>query len=805
MAIEADSNLEQSERIEAGKMTSSGAAKTRRRKPTRKDTKPTPPKGTLPAFSDNALRVLRARYLRKNELGEVIETPEQMLWRVARNIAQADLAYESGADVEKIAHEFYLATAQLEFLPNSPTLMNAGNVLQQLSACFVLPVGDSIASIGEAITNAMLIHKSGGGTGFAFSRLRPKGDIVASTGGVASGPISFMRIFDTATEQVKQGGTRRGANMGILRVDHPDILDFIRCKRGGNGLTNFNISVGLTEEFMDKVENREDFPLLNPRSKEPWTDPKTGSPVRLNARKVFDLLVESAWEGGDPGIVFLDRLNRENPTPTIGEIESTNPCGEQPLLPYESCNLGSINLSRCVREKSGVNWQKLGRLVKTAVHFLDNVVDVNNYPLPEIEEITKRGNRKIGLGIMGWADMLIRLDMPYDSEEALRLAEEVMQFIWEHAWDASIELARRRGAFANFPVSIFAVSSDGSPTGKVHRPGRPRRNATVTTIAPTGTLSIIAGCSSGIEPLFAVVYERHVMDKEVLLEVNPLFKEVAQREGFYSDELMAKIAKKGTVKDIPEVPRKFQRLFVTAHDINPTWHVRMQAAFQKMTDNAVSKTVNFPESATKDDVAEVYWQAYRLNCKGVTVYRDRSLEGQVLTLGTAEPAPDEQGRLQWKRPEVLQGTTYKIPTGFGESLYVTVNEDPNGSVREVFANISRVGSDLAADAEGHGILASTFLQSVPKPDPQVLVRRLAGIAGSSLPAPQQELAAKSIPDGIALALKKHMETKQKGDLDFLTRRRDLRIPGRCPSCRSANLRHQEGCLICLDCNYSECV
>jgi ribonucleoside-diphosphate reductase alpha chain len=755
-------------------------------------------------LSDNSLRVLRARYLKKNEAAEVVETPEQMFWRVAWNIASTDLIHDSEADVEKIASEFYSAMARLEFLPNSPTLMNAGNALQQLSACFVLPIDDSIASIGKAITDTMLIHKSGGGTGFAFSRLRPKGDIVASSGGVASGPISFMRIFDTATEQVKQGGTRRGANMGILRVDHPDVLDFIRCKRGNNGLSNFNISVGLTEEFMDKVENGEDFPLLNPRTREPRIDPQTGAPVRLKAREVFDLLVESAWEGGDPGIVFLDRVNRDNPTPSLGEIESTNPCGEQPLLPYESCNLGSINLSQCVKN-GAVNWQKLGRLVKMAVHFLDNVVDANKYPLPEIEKNTRYGNRKIGLGIMGWADMLIRLGIPYDSEEALRLAEDMMQFIWEKAWDASIDLTRQRGPFPNFAVSVFAVSSDGTPTGKIHRPGRPRRNATVSTIAPTGTLSIIAGCSSGIEPLFAVVYERHVMDKEVLLEINPLFKEMAVKEGFYSDELMAKIAKKGTVKDIPEVPRKIQRLFVTAHDINPTWHVRMQAAFQKFTDNAVSKTVNFPESATKEDVAEVYWQAYRLNCKGVTVYRDQSKAGQVLTLGAAEPTPDEEGRLHWRRPELLHGSTYKIPTGFGESLYVTINEDQNGNVREVFANISRVGSDLAADAEGHGILASTFLQSVPKPDPQVLVRRLAGIAGSSLPSPAQELAARSIPDGIALALRKHLERKQKGDLDYLTRRKDLRVPGRCPFCRSPNLRHQEGCLVCLDCNYSECV
>ena len=765
-----------------------------------------PRAGATPKLSENALRVLRARYLKKDQAGETVETPEEMLWRVARNVAAADLAFDPDADVEKTAHDFYSATARLEFLPNSPTLMNAGTVLQQLSACFVLPVEDSIASIGKTITDAMLIHKSGGGTGFAFSRLRPRGDIVASSGGVASGPVSFMRIFDTATEQVKQGGTRRGANMGILRIDHPDVLEFIRCKRGGDGLSNFNISVGLTEEFMDKVENGEDFPLLNPRTREPWADPETGEPVTLNAKEVFDVLVESAWEGGDPGIVFLDRINRENPTPSLGEIESTNPCGEQPLLPYESCNLGSINLSKCVRDGAAkeVNWQKLGRLIKLAVHFLDNVVDVNKYPLPEIEDITRRGNRKIGLGIMGWADMLIRLGIPYDSEEALRLGEEVMQFFWEKAWDASIDLARRRGAFPHFPISTFAVSSDGSPTGKVYRPGRSRRNATVTTVAPTGTLSIIAGCSSGVEPLFAVVYERHVMDNEVFLEVNPLFEEIAKEEGFYSEPLMAKIAKKGTVKDLPEVPRKFQRLFVTAHDISPSWHVRMQAAFQNFTDNAVSKTVNLPESATKEDVAEVYWQAYRLNCKGVTVYRDHSKEGQVLTLGAAEPTPDEQGRLGWKRPPVLPGATYKIPTGFGENLYVTVNEDANGDIREVFANISRVGSDLAADAEGHGILASTFLQSARRPDPHVLVRRLAGIAGSSLPGPQPG-AAKSIPDGIALALRQHLESKEEEDFDSLTRRQDLRVPGRCPICRSGNLRHQEGCLTCDDCGYSECV
>ncbi|HNS56009.1 MAG TPA: vitamin B12-dependent ribonucleotide reductase [Smithellaceae bacterium] len=563
----------------------------------------------LPALSRNALTVLERRYLKRDREGKILETPAQMFRRVADSIAAAEKIFSAKADIAKLADQFYKMMAALEFLPNSPTLMNAGRDLGQLSACFVLPVGDSMEEIFDALKYTALIHKSGGGTGFSFSRLRPANDLVMTTTGISSGPISFMRVFDAATETIKQGGTRRGANMGILRVDHPDIMDFIMCKAENDTLHNFNISVGLTESFMAAVEKDEKYDLINPRNGQ--------SVGTLDARRVFDRIVRQAWQNGEPGIVFLDRLNRDNPTPHLGMIESTNPCGEQPLLPYESCNLGSINLGKMVKD-GVVDWSRLQDVICLSVHFLDNVVEINKYPLPEIAAITL-GNRKIGLGVMGWADMLIMLGISYDSEEARQLAGNVMKFINDQGHRASRKLASERGAFANFKNSVYDQKREP-----------PIRNATVTTIAPTGTISIIANASSGIEPVFAVSYVRQVMDNDTLLEVHPLFEKTARERGFYSPELMQRIAKHATIRDMEEIPADIRKIFITAHDISPEAHIRMQAAFQKYTDNAVSKTVNFPHNATLDDVAQVFWLAYKLDCKGVTIYRDGSRTFQVL-------------------------------------------------------------------------------------------------------------------------------------------------------------------------------
>ncbi len=759
-------------------------------------------------LTPNAMAVLEKRYLQKDLQGNVIETPEDLFKRVARNIAQAEQFYNPSVDLSAVEAEFYELMASLDFLPNSPTLMNAGRELQQLSACFVLPVGDSMEEIFDAVKQMALIQKSGGGTGFSFSRLRPKNDVVGSTKGVSSGPVSFMSVFDNATEAIKQGGTRRGANMGILRVDHPDILDFITCKDEDHRFNNFNISVAATNEFMEAVEKGEKYPLRNPRTKEI---------VRyLNAKEVFEKMVYYAWKNGDPGIIFIDRINKDNPTPQVGEIESTNPCGEQPLLPYESCNLGSINLSHMVKHDE-IDWEKLGLVTERAVHFLDNVIDMNRYTLPQIEALTK-ANRKIGLGVMGFADLLIQLGIPYDHPKAFETGEKVMAFIQERGRKASRALALKRGSFPNFEKSILKARWDTM------------RNATVTTIAPTGTLSIIAGTSSGIEPLFALAFVRHVLDGKELLEMNPFFEAIAKREGFYSEELMRKIAQIGHLNDLPGISENIKRLFVTAHDISPEDHIRMQAAFQKFTDNAVSKTVNFPHEATVEDVAKVYELAYRLGCKGVTIYRDRSREKQVLYKGLAGTENDQAGvrqefptldRKPRARRDVIHGSTWKIRTGCG-NLYVTINEDEDGQLFEIFNQIGKAGGCAASQSEALGRLVSLAFRS--NIEPEDVIRQLKGIS-CHMPVWYQNGKVLSCADAVAKAIEWHLQRKKvrQGNLFEkpispdrpivgITPEQEKKEPkqtmsgvffrGACPEC-GGPLLFEEGCMKCF-CGYSDC-
>jgi len=767
-------------------------------------------------LSENCLKVLEKRYLKRNEDGTVIETAVDMFTRVARTIAEADRAYgKSDAEVERTATEFYRIMTSLEFLPNSPTLMNAGRELGQLSACFVLPVGDSMDEIFESVKQAALIHKSGGGTGFSFSRIRPKNDVVKSTKGVSSGPISFMTVFDAATETVKQGGTRRGANMGILQVDHPDILDFITCKQQNDRLNNFNISVAITDPFMEAVEKDDEYDLVSPRNK--------GVVKRLHARRVFDTVVNMAWKNGDPGIIFLDRINQYNPTPHVGKVESTNPCGEQPLLPYESCNLGSINLARMLaRHSKAVDYDKLSHTVRQAVHFLDNVIDVNRYPIEKISQMT-HANRKIGLGVMGFADMLLEMGIPYNSDEAVRLGESVMKFITDEGRKMSEELARERGAFPNFKGSIY------------DRPGMaPVRNATVTTIAPTGTLSIIAGCSSGIEPLFALTFVRRVLDGAELLEVNPVFERVAKERGFYSDELMKDIAEQGGCTGIPKVPEDVQCVFVTAHDITPEWHIRMQGAFQKHTDNAVSKTVNFPHSATQKDVEKVYMLAYKLGCKGVTIYRDGSRDEQVLSTGATEKArkaaaadhsvtvasasPElAEEKKPRHRPLLTQGVTQKIPTGCG-NLYITINEDEEG-ICEVFSTMGKSGGCAASQSEAVSRMVSLALRSGVSIDS--IIKQVKGIRCPS-PAWGEGGSILSCPDAIGRALERYtkdgMSYRQHkvkataaqqmiaNSSSDCAKGGSKNLLGLCPECPDCGglLEFGEGCAFCRGCGFSKC-
>lgn len=727
-------------------------------------------------LNNTAKSVLNERYLLKNESGEVIETPTEMFRRVAKHIASADLNYDKNADVKATEDTFYEMMTKLEFLPNSPTLMNAGKDLGQLSACFVLPVGDSMEEIFDSIKHAALIHKSGGGTGFSFSRIRAEGSAVRSTGGIASGPISFMKVFDSATDVVKQGGARRGANMGILRVDHPDILKFIDCKENNEDINNFNISVAITEEFMHAVESDSKYDLIDPRTKKTMNS--------ISAKFVFNKIVDAAWRNGEPGIIFLDRMNAHNPVPSQGEFEATNPCGEQMLLPYESCNLGSINLTKMVSGRSQnthINWDKLADTVTNAIHFLDNVIDMNKYPLEIIENTTKL-TRKIGLGIMGWADMLLMLNIPYNSNEAVNLAEEVMAFITETARNESKRLAEKRGAFPLFGESIY-------------KDGPPLRNATVTTIAPTGTLSIIAGCSSGMEPIFAYVLVRNIMDGMETVEVNPILKKVLERKDVNSDEIMKKIAENGSLQYIDEIPDDIKKVFVSTNDISPQYHVRMQAAFQKYTDNAVSKTVNIPNSASKSDVAEVYNLAFELGCKGITIYRDGSRSAQVLNVKSvknAQAASENNAIVPRKRPETADGITRKVKIGCG-NLYVTVNHDEEG-ICEVFTTVGKAGG-CPSQSEATSKLISVALRSGV--DINVLLSELRGIRCYST-LKHSGVDCTSCPDAIARTVEAEYN-KIMGIQESVPEKNGLI----CEKC-GAVMEQTEGCVVCRYCGNSHC-
>ncbi|MBU1122066.1 MAG: vitamin B12-dependent ribonucleotide reductase [Candidatus Omnitrophota bacterium] len=751
-------------------------------------------------FSSNALIVLKKRYLKKNEKGQVIESPLQLLQRVSSAMASVEKKYNAGADkVKEVEKSFFNILSNLEFMANSPTLMNADKELGQLSACFVVPVGDSMESIFDAIKATALIHKTGGGTGFSFSSLRARNSTVKSTGGVASGPISFMKVFDAATQAVKQGGTRRGANMGILRIDHPDILDFIKCKEIEGDISNFNISVAITKEFMEKVLEGGDFNLIGPHTKE-----INGV---VNASQIFDLIATYAHKNGEPGIIFIDKINDTNVTPELGKIESTNPCGEQPLLPYESCNLGSINLSKMLKETADgftIDWEKLKRTVGLAVRFLDNVIDANKFPFPQIKENTLK-TRKIGLGVMGWSTMLGFLGIPYDSDEAIDCAKRVARFIYDNAKDESVLLAKERGTFPAWKGSVW------------EKRGLRIRNATLTTIAPTGTISIIAGpTSSGIEPNYALCYFRNVLEGEKLLEVDPSFEYVLKKKGIYSQELMKKLAAGESLQKMEEIPDSLKKVFKTALEISSLWHIKMQAAFQESTDNAVSKTINLPNTASVEDVKEAYLLAYKLGCKGITVYRDGSRSVQVLTVDKKDDKKEEKAfsvSLPKPRPEVILGTTTKVTTGCG-NLYITVNQDEEGHLFEVFTQMGKAGGCAASQLEAIGRLISLALRG--KIDMKVVVEQLKGIR---CPSPSWANGKKifSCADAIARVLEKRVmdqrnlikpEVKlQRKEEPVLAKVRgsnlNSSVVGVCPDCGLA-LRHQEGCVVCDSCGFSKC-
>ncbi len=767
-----------------------------------------------PVFSENAVEVLRRRYLMRDKAGKPIETPDDLLRRISNAIAEADAAYTSKSNVIKTAEKFYQMLFNKDFLPNSPTIMNAGRELGQLSACFVLPIDDSMESIFQTLKDTALIHKSGGGTGFSFSRIRPKKSIVKTTSGVASGPVSFMKVYNASTEAVKQGGTRRGANMGILRVDHPDILEFIDCKKNNTDLTNFNISVAVTDDFMEKVRKREQYELINP------TDGSVAG--TLNAADVFKLIARNAWANGDPGVVFIDKINKMNPTPKLGDIEATNPCGEQPLLPHEACNLGSINLANFVTDRK-IDYDRLTETIDTTIHFLDNVIDVNRYPLKKIDTMVKK-SRKIGLGVMGFADVLFKLKIPYNSEEALQLADEMMSHVYKSARDASIRLGESRGTFPAWNDSIYFPD------------GPKLRNSTFTTIAPTGTISMLADCSSGIEPAFSLVFTKRVMDGTNLLYVNPYFEQACKDAGIYSEELMKKVAEKGTIQHMEEIPNAIKKLFVTAHDITPEWHVRMQAAFQKWTDAAVSKTCNFPKSASVQDVMDAYWLAYEADCKGITIYRDGSRDEQVLYIGDKATQKSSATETITKviyhdnqihprvRPQDTRGVTKRIRTGLG-TLYVTINEDETG-LCEVFTNIGKAGSQAQVESEAISRLISLALRSGI--DTRDVIKQLKGIGGPS-PIWENGTQILSTPDAIAKALEWYLEEregKKKGapaqpqfvfkdvvpenaaEKVSLNSGNKLQVDNKktittCPDC-GASVYHESGCVTCTSCGFSKC-
>jgi ribonucleoside-diphosphate reductase alpha chain len=751
-------------------------------------------------WTEQAIKVLGERYLMKDENLKPIETPEDMVWRVSWEIASAETTWGAKRkNVEEKAKEFYELMISRKFLPNSPTLMNAGtgNGLQY-SACFVLPVEDSMEGIFDALKYQAIIHKTGGGTGFSFTRLREGGSIVRTSSGIASGPVSFMKIFDAATNEVKQGGKRRGANMGILRVDHPDILEFIHCKEQG-GITNFNISVAITNKFIEVYKNDGEYELVSPKTKQ-----VVG---RLKAREVFDEIAELAWKTGDPGLIFVDRINSgtSNPIPPLGPIESTNPCGEQPLYPFDACNLGSIFLGFFVHDGK-IDWDRLSGVARTAVRFLDDVIEVNPYPLDQIKKIVYN-SRRIGLGVGGWSDMLIELGIPFDSEEAIVLAEKVMKFIQEEALDEDKKLAKERGSFPLFPVSIY-------------KDGPARRNSTITTIAPTGSISIIAGASSGIEPMFAIAFQHIVKDKHLnrkLTFVEPRFEMVAREKGFYSQELMDKVGEKGVVRDLEEVPSDVKAVFGTAHEITPEWHIKIQAAFQKYTENAVSKTINLRHDATIDDVKKAYLMAWETGCNGITIFRDGCKDAQVLNIGTNNKEKSDELKIEQKqtiieRPVKVNGATYRIVTPLG-SAFITVNQDDQGNPFEVFITIGKAGSEVAAMAEALGRMISTTLRfgnhKPPIDRAREIVEQLRGIGGGrSVGFGPNKI--RSLPDAVAKAISLHFGFDNSNHAETVevkeeSQKEETRVVGDiCPSCGSPAMVFEEGCGKCHACGHSEC-